>query len=121
MIREEFPPEGSTYEGGLSDGYQYQIRFRGSTLQGALDMVRAFLTEEGYGDVPLPKDADEMLYFRLPTKQQQISLFHDNGYSHNPIRILFDPNESRPRTLIVCLFDEKADGHLLKFHNKISH
>jgi hypothetical protein len=119
MIREDFPPTGSTHEGGLSDGWQYQIRFRGSNLQATFDMVKAFLTEQGYADLPLPKDSSELLYFRLPTKQQQISLFNDNGYSHNPIKILFDPNEARPRTLILCLFNEKEEQHLLKFHGKI--
>ncbi|MBL7817603.1 MAG: hypothetical protein JNL70_21535 [Saprospiraceae bacterium] len=120
MIREEFPVEGSHYQGGISDGWQYQIRFAGSKLQASLDMIRAFLDEEGYEDVPLPKTQDELLHFRLPTKQQQISLFDNNGYVHNPIKILFDPNERTSKTLILCIFDEKADNHLLRFHGKIT-
>jgi hypothetical protein len=120
MIREDFPPAGSQYEGGMSDGWQYQVRFRGARLQNSLDMVRAFLNEEGYTDVPLPDTADDLLYFKLPTKQQQILLFGDNGYVHNPIKVLFDPLEKQPRTLILCLFNEKADRHLLRFHGKIT-
>ena len=119
MIREEFPPAGSHYEGGISDGWQYQVKFAGSRLQASLDMVRTFLAEEGYADVPTPTTADDLLRFRLPTKQQQIMLFGDNGYVHNPIKILFDPTESRPRRLILCLFNDKAEQHLLKFHGKI--
>ncbi len=120
MIREDFPPDGSQYEGGLSDGWQYQIRFSGSNLQSSLDMVRAFLSEEGYAEVPLPKTSDELLHFRLPIKQNQILLFGDNGYVHNPIKLLFSPTESRPKTLILCIFDEKKPNHLLRFHGKIT-
>lgn len=119
MIRDEFPPEGSDYEGGISNGWQYQVKFRGGTLQSSLDMIRSFLSEEGYGDVPLPNTADELLLFRLPTRQQQIALFGDNGYAHNPVKILFDPTEVRPRTLILCIFDEKVPQHLLRFHRKV--
>lgn len=119
MIREEFPPEGSLYQGGISDGWQYQIRFAGSKLQSSLDMIRAFLDEEGYEDVPLPRTTEELLHFRLPTKQQQIALFGDNGYVHNPVKILFDPTERTTKTLILCIFDENAENHLLRFHGKI--
>ena len=59
------------------------------------------------------------LFRRVATKRDQILLFGDNGYVHNPIKILFDPNENRNRTLIVCLFNETIAGHLLKFHNKL--
>jgi hypothetical protein len=119
MIRSDFPPDGSTYEGGKCDGWQYQVRFAGSNLQATFDMVRTFLEDEGFEDVPIPSDAKELLHFKLPTKRDQILLFGDNGYVHNPIKILFDPNETRNRTLIVCIFNEKAERHLLRFHNKL--
>ena len=119
MIKEDFPPAGSNYQGGISDGWQYQIRFAGSTLQGSLDMVHAFLEEEGYADVPLPKTAEEFLHFRLPTKQEQILLFGDNGYVHNPIKLLFDANERIAKKILLCIFNEKVDNHLLKFHGKV--
>jgi hypothetical protein len=119
MIRFDFPPDGSTYEGGKSDGWQYQVRFTGANLQTTLDMIRVFLADEGYADVPMPTTAKEMLYFKLPTKRDQILLFGDNGYVHNPIKILFEPNETRHRTLIVCLFNEQSEKHLLRFHNKL--
>jgi hypothetical protein len=118
MIRSDFPPDGSTYEGGKSDGWQYQVRFAGANLQSTFDMIRVFFEEEGQ-DVPLPADAKELLHFKLPTKRDQILLFGDNGYVHNPIKILFEPSETRNRTLIVCLFNEKAERHLLRFHNKL--
>ena len=119
MIREEFPPENSPYQGGISDGWQYQIRFAGSKLQSTLDMIRVFLDEEGYEDIPLPRTSEELLHFRLPSKKQQINLFGDNGYVHNPVKILFDPTERTVKTLILCIFNEKADNHLLRFHGKI--
>ena len=120
MIREEFPPEGSLYQGGISDGWQYQIRFAGSKLQSSLDMIRAFLDEEGYEEIPMPMTTEALLHFRLPSKQHQIALFGDNGYVHNPVKILFDATERKPKTLILCIFNEKADKHLLRFHGKIT-
>jgi hypothetical protein len=119
MIRNDFPPANSTYEGGVSDGWQYQVKFTGSHLQASLDMVRSFLAEEGYADIPIPETADDLKLFKLPTKQQQILLFGDNGYVHNPIKILFDPTEKQPKKLILCLFNEAVAQHLLKFHGKI--
>lgn len=118
-IREDFPPEGSNYEGGQSDGWQYQVVFSGTNLQASLDMVKTFLQEQGFADIPLPKNAEELLFFRLPTRREQILLFGDNGYMHNPIKILFKPDENRPKTLILCIFDENAENHLLRFHGKI--
>ena len=57
-LREEFPEAGSDYMGGTSDGYEYQTIFAGSRLPASYDMVRQFLKEEGYGDLPIPKDAE---------------------------------------------------------------
>ena len=119
MIREEFPLEGSDYEGGKSDGWQYQVAFSGTNLQASYDMLRAFLSEEGYETVPLPRDAKELLLFRLPTKRAQMQLFGDSGYVHNPIKILFKTDESKVKTLILCIFNEADPQHLLRFHDKL--
>lgn len=119
MIKEDFPKEGSHYEGGISDGWQYQIKFAGTNLQASLDMIKSFLAEEGYEDVPIPQTADELLHFRLPTKQEQILLFGDNGYVHNPIKILFDASDKWAKKLILCIFNEKMDNYLLRFHGKL--
>jgi hypothetical protein len=117
MIKDEFPPEGSRYEGGISDGWQYQVRFRGANLQASLDMIKIFLQEEGFGDVPLPENADILLYFKLPSKKEQIILFKENGYAHNPIKILFDARDAK--ALILCIFNINVNNHLLRFHGKI--
>ncbi len=119
MIKEDFPVEGSRYEGGISDGWQYQIKFSGRNLQSSLDMIKSFLEEEGYGALPIPETGADLLHFRFPAKHQQLQLFVDNGYIHNPIKILFDTGEARPKTLTLCIFNEKIPQHLLKFHGKI--
>ncbi len=121
-IRLNFPPANSKHLGGTSDGYIYRTIFRGRSLEHSYEMVRAFLSEQGYGDVPLPADADELLLFRLPTRNRQILLFEDNGYVHNPVKILFplQSRQARPRTLILELYNERAERHLLRFHKKIS-
>jgi hypothetical protein len=118
-LRDEFPPAGANYLGGVSDGYEYRTAFAGSSLQASYEMLRQFLKEEGYGDVPLPRDARELELFRLPTRNKQILLYEDNGYVHNPIKILFPLDRRRRNTLTLCLFNEADPEHLLKFHGVI--
>jgi hypothetical protein len=115
-LREEFPEPGSDYMGGTSDGYEYTTIFAGSRLQTSYDMVRQFLKEEGYGEVPLPKDAEELKLFRLPSRNKQLLMFEDNGYLHNPIKILFPYDGRNKNTLILCVYNENDPQHLLKFH-----
>ncbi len=115
-LRKNFPPAGSEYMGGESDGYEYRTVFAGSSLSQTYEMLRQFLVEEGYGDVPLPKDAEELRLFRLPTRNKQILLFEDNGYVHNPVKILFPTDRRKRSTLILCLYNEADPRHLVKFH-----
>ena len=81
-------------------------------------MIKAFLEEQGYGEIPIPKDEEELKLFRLQTRNKQILLFEDNGYVHNPIKILFPPNRRNKRTLTLCIYNEADPEHLLKFHRK---
>ena len=115
-LREDFPAAGTDYLGGASDGYEYRTVFAGSSLEHTYEMVRQFLREEGYGDLPLPKNAEELDLFRIPTRNRQILLFEDNGYVHNPIKILFPPDRRKRNTLILCVYNESDPEHLLKFH-----
>ncbi|TXB63491.1 hypothetical protein [Phaeodactylibacter luteus] len=115
-LREDFPPAGTAYLGGESDGYEYRTVFGGSRLEATFAMVRQFLAEEGYSDIPLPADVSELLLFRLPTRNKQILLFEDNGYVHNPVKILFPSDRRKRSTLILCLYNEADPQHLLKFH-----
>ena len=104
-LRDEFPPIGSEYLGGESDGWEYRTTFAGSTLQQSYEMVCQFLEEEGYEEIPLPRNAEELILFRIPTRNKQILMFEDNGYVHNPIKILFqqicEKNESSPSASIM--------------------
>ena len=117
-LRDDFPPAGSDYMGGECDGYEYKTIFAGSSLEKSYAMVRQFLIEEGYSDVPLPRDAKELLLFRLPTRNRQILMFEDNGYAHNPVKILFPTDARKKHTLILCLYNESDPQHLLKFHRR---
>ena len=58
------------------------------------EMVKQFLQEEGYGDVPIPATADELKLFRRP-RQSQLQLFAERGYIHNPIKILFSRTSNK--------------------------
>ncbi len=115
-LREDFPPADTDYLGGYSDGYEYRTVFAGSKLEHSYEMVRQFLKEEGYADIPLPRDAAELERFRLPTRNKQILLFEDNGYVHNPVKILFHNDRRKKSTLILCIYNEADEQHLLKFH-----
>lgn len=115
-LRDEFPEKDTEYLGGYSDGYEYKMVFSGSKLAYSYDMIRQFLREEGYEDLPLPKDAAELRKFRLTTRNKQILLFDDNGYVHNPIKIIF-PNDPRKKSMLtLCIYNENDPQHLLKFH-----
>lgn len=114
-MRGQFPPAGAEYLGGTSDGWEYRSVFAGSKLAYTYEMVKQFLREEGYGDVPLPETAEELRLFKRP-RGRQLQLFGENGYVHNPVKILF-PNGLRQRNaLILCVYDEQAPDHLLRFH-----
>lgn len=116
-IRYNFPAAGEVVEGGVSDGYCYRITFAAGRLKSTFALVRAFLAEQGYTDVPLPRDTEELKLFRLPPKlRHQLSLFGDNGYVHNPIKILFPVPAGRKGCLVLELYDEAASDHLLRFH-----
>lgn len=117
-MREQFPEAGSDYLGGQSDGWEYRTVFTGSNLNYTYDMIRGFLREEGYGDVPLPETAEELRLFRRP--RGQVQLFAEQGYVHNPIKILFPKKPLQRGTLILCIYNEKAEKHLLRFHDIIT-
>jgi len=114
-MREQFPPAGSTYMGGQSDGWEYRSVFAGTKLAYTYEMVKQFLQEEGYGDVPIPETAEDLRLFKRP-RGRQLQLFSEHGYSHNPVRILFPHTAQRRNSLILCLYNERAAGHLLRFH-----
>lgn len=118
-LRESFPEAGSDYLGGESDGYEYRTTFSGSSLKSSFEMVRLFLKDEGYGDVPIPSGIEELAHFRLSTRNKQILLFEDNGYCHNPVKILFPVDRRNKRTLLLHIYNEKDPLHLLKFHRKL--
>lgn len=116
-LRDDFPPAGTDYMGGHSDGWCYETSFAGSSLDNSLNMIRAFLEEEGFGEIPLPESGEDLLLFKIPTRNKQILLFEDNGYIHNPIKILF-PTKSRIKNqLYLRIYNELAPNHFLKFHN----
>lgn len=114
-MREHFPPPGSEYLGGTSDGWEYRTVFAGSKLAATYEMVKQFLREEGYGNVPLPETAEELRLFRRP-RGRQLQLFSERGYAHNPVKILFPADSKQRNTLILCVYNEQAPRHLLRFH-----
>lgn len=114
-MREQFPEAGSNYLGGASDGWEYRTAFTGSRLSFAYEMLKQFLVEEGYGEIPLPGTAAELKLFKKP-RHAQLQMFADRGYAHNPIKILFPGQRN---TLVLCVYNEREPGHLLRFHGVV--
>jgi len=114
-MREAFPPAGSDYMGGSSDGWLYRTVFAGAKLAYSYEMVKQFLREEGYGDVPVPETVEDLRLFRRQ-RGPQLQLFAERGYVHNPVRILFPDDPRQRNTLILCIYNEQAPRHLLRFH-----
>ena len=54
MIRKNFPKKEGHIEGGYSDGSRFQHDFIGETDEESLMMLRQFLDEQGFEDIPLP-------------------------------------------------------------------
>ena len=111
-MREQFPEAGSNYLGGTCDGWEYRTAFLGSRLSFAYEMLKQFLVEEGYADVPLPETTADLKLFKKP-RYAQLQMFADRGYAHNPIKILFPGQRN---TLILCVYNEREPNHLLRFH-----
>ena len=118
-LRTAFPTTPGEYLGGISDGYCLRSSFSGANLEHSLEMIRLFLKEEGYADLPIPKDVEELKMFRLPVRNRQILLFEDNGYVHNPIKILFPNDPRKTKLLQLEIYDENAPNHLLRFHRRL--
>ncbi len=114
-MRLQFPEAGSNYLGGTCDGWEYRTAFTGSRLAFAYEMLKQFLVEEGYGEVPLPETAAELKLFKK-SRLAQLQMFADRGYAHNPIKILFPGQRN---TLILCVYNEQEAGHLLRFHGVV--
>ena len=118
-IRHAFPLAEEEGFDGKSDGYCFTIVFSGGRYATSYGLVLAFLKEHGYGNVPVPKDAEELKRFRLPPRfRHQLGLFGDDGYVHNPIKILFPSPGSKPGSLTLEIYNESAEDHLLRFHRR---
>jgi len=115
-MRTNFPEAGTEYMGGHSNGWEYQTTFGGSSLEANYSMLKQFLEEEGYADIPLPASSEELEKFRLPPVHVQKSLFDRCGYIHNPIKIFFDTRKRKTHHLILHIYNEQFPNHLLKFH-----
>ena len=117
-IRNDFPPMGSKFFGGECNGLVYKTAFFGTTLQSSFEMVNSFLDEQGYEDIPRPKDAEQLRAFLHPPKNGITGLFDQPCYAHNPIRISFVRSDTKQRKLVLELYNERAIDHLLRFHQR---
>ncbi len=118
-IRDVFPLENTTHLGGTCDGRRYRTVFGGSSLEQSYGMLRQFLSEEGYEDLPLPADATALKLFKHPPGRRAIKLFEEYGYVHYPIKIFFHPHLSKEHTLILYIYDENTADSLLCFHDRL--
>lgn len=104
-IRNNFPQ--SREEG--SDGYAFTRIFSGRTTIEAYEKLKIFLSENGYRDIPVPEDLDE-LYLMMGEDRLE------GKYKHNPIEISFFSYNTKQ--LLLTIYDESYPNHLLLFHDK---
>lgn len=116
-LRNNFPKKGEEYLGVTTDGWEYTTSFTGSTIQDSFQMLQRFLNQEGYQDIPLPNSIEELLLFKNPPNQPQMMLFNERGYFHNPIKIFFPNGKRKESDLILKVYNETAEKHLLRFHD----
>lgn len=117
-LRHEFPPYESEILGGTSNGLIYRTAFAGSSMEATLAMVRTFLYEEGYSDIPLPSNAEDMLRFLNPEPGRHPHLFEDPDYAHYPVRLILPRRDRLRKKLIVEFYNEAAPDSLLRFHRR---
>ncbi len=116
-LRTNFPSSEEQYQDGVSDGNKYVLIFAGSSLAKSFEMILQFLREEGYADVPVPSSFQELKLFRKKGMKNQLRLFDEIGYLHNPIKILFPESKKYPRSaLMLHVFNEADPDNLLRFH-----
>ena len=72
-IRLYFPTETDDNQGGVSDGVVFTTVFAGSTYVNTFEMVKEFLKENDFGDLPLPKNFEELKLFRLKCMKNQLN------------------------------------------------
>ena len=104
LFRYNFPKEGVD---GF-DGYTYTKIFGGDSLDEAYDKLKEFLENNGYADIPVPNDTDE-LYLLFGSDEEE-------SYKHNPISISFSPYNKTE--IWLTLHNEDYPNHLLLFHDK---
>jgi len=115
-IRSNFPSESEEILGGLSDGLVFSTIFAGTTYANSYQMILEFLKEEGFENLPVPKDFDELKMFRTKCLKNQLKLFDDIGYQHFPIKILFPELRKYPKkALLLKIYNEDIDDNLLRF------
>lgn len=115
-IKALFPPVGSDYQGGTSNGSVYRLTFAAAHLKDSYAMVVEFLKEEGFSDLPLPQTASELERFRYPSSESQLSMFATRGYWHYPVKIMFSEDRRRKNWLILEIFNVETEGQLLRFY-----
>jgi len=104
-LRYFFPKKGEDSEyGRASDGMVVKLSFHKETIEAAYNELKAFLIAEGYEDIPIPKDADEL------------SLFRDNEsgyvtYEHKPVSISFSAYHETALDLVII--DENYPNYIL--------
>ncbi|MBK6606089.1 MAG: hypothetical protein IPO06_06295 [Leptospiraceae bacterium] len=104
LFRYNFPKEGVD---GF-DGYTYTKIFGGDSLDEAYDKLKEFLENNGYADIPVPNDTDE-LYLLFGSDEEE-------SYKHNPISISFSPYNKTE--IWLTLHNEEFPNHLLMFHEQ---
>jgi hypothetical protein len=109
MIKTNFPKKEGHYEGGYSNGYMFQIDFIGKSDEESITMLRLFLDNHGFQDIPLPSAE------RLWWDYFQPDSFGNRGcFVWHPIVIA--PSKFGYHGLTLFIFDIDNHEHLERWN-----
>ena len=102
MIKNNFPKNMEEYKGGKSDGWCFRIDLWAETENKVIEMIKEFLNNEGYSDIPIPK-AERLWWDYLRPDSNGIEgsfiwypiQIYQNSYKKNAVS-LFIYNENHP-------------------------
>lgn len=103
MIKDNFPKERESYQGGTSDGWCYHIDIWADNDEQLIKAVRDFLNEQGYTDVPLPKTAERLWWDYLKETSGGKFVWHP---------IIIYPSAYKEFAIELHIYNESYPQHL---------
>jgi hypothetical protein len=104
MNKNNSPSKNNLFNSNTSDGWHFQVGFRDKSDEKIFSQVRAFLDENGFSDIPLPKTAERLWWDYLNPKS-----FSKGIYVYHPI--IISPSPYHVDAIILSIYNENHPNH----------